>query len=198
MEVLSRLIFGRRRRPGGFCARLLVVALVCCSATEPAIPAEVPREYDVKSVLLFNFTQFVEWPAAAFAGADAPFVIGIYGRDPFGLGLDKIVRDERVGGRRIVIERFRDITSAAHCQMLFIGASERGDLPLLMTALAHRPLLTVADFDGFLQRGGMVQFYKNAENKIRVRVNLVAARTAQLSISAKLLRVVEIIPPEEP
>lgn len=40
--------------------------------------AKAPR---VKAVFLYNFTQFVEWPAAAFPSAEAPFVIGILGPD---------------------------------------------------------------------------------------------------------------------
>src|SRR5437762_8045378 len=43
--------------------------------------ARAESEYDVKAAFLFKFTKFVEWPDAAFAGPDSPFVIGIVGHD---------------------------------------------------------------------------------------------------------------------
>ena len=46
-------------------------------------PVRAESEYDVKAAYLYKFTKFVEWPEAAFASAEAPFVIGVIGRDPF-------------------------------------------------------------------------------------------------------------------
>ena len=56
-------------------------------------------EYQVKAVFLFNFAQFVDWPASAFPDATAPLVIGVLGDDPFGPYLDETVRGETVRGR---------------------------------------------------------------------------------------------------
>src|SRR6185295_43487 len=42
------------------------------------------NEREVKAVFLFNFVQFVDWPMEAFAGPQAPVVIGVLGDDPFG------------------------------------------------------------------------------------------------------------------
>src|SRR5262249_26619238 len=40
-----------------------------------AIAATSPSEYQVKAVFLFNFTQFVDWPAQTFTDPQTPFVI---------------------------------------------------------------------------------------------------------------------------
>ena len=58
-------------------------------------------EHRLKAVFLFNFSKFVEWPPSAFAAADAPFVIGVFGRDPFGSDLDDVARGETVNGRQL-------------------------------------------------------------------------------------------------
>ncbi|MGH7971944.1 MAG: YfiR family protein, partial [Limisphaerales bacterium] len=68
--------------------------------------AEVSKEYQIKAVLLFNLTRFVDWPDSAFTAPDAPLVIGIVGRDPFGEALDEAVRGEEVNGHKIIIQRF--------------------------------------------------------------------------------------------
>lgn len=177
------------------CRLLLAGGVALLAPALKAVPNE--NETTVKAALLFNLTQFVEWPPEAFAGPDAPLVIGLLGRDPFGRELDELVQREAPGARPIVVRRFREPREAAQSHVLFVDHELRGRLQQVFAAVGDRPVLTVADFHGFLRRGGVVRFYRNAEHKIRVRINLHAARDARLTISAKLLRVVEIVPPEE-
>jgi hypothetical protein len=184
---------GWRRALRGLCAAALGGWLMLAAATG----AEVTTEYEVKAALLYQFTQFVEWPPQAFSSRTAPLVIGVLGADPFGGLLDKLVEPEQ--GRRHPIEvmRCRNLDDARRCQLLFISSSERANLPQIVAALGELPVLTVADFDGFLRRGGMVQFRTTSRNKIHLRVNLANARARGLTFSSKLLRVVEIVAPEQ-
>jgi hypothetical protein len=160
----------------------------------PALAAEAPTEYELKAALLYNFTQFVEWPKSAFAAADAPLTIGILGRDPFGEVIDRLVQGEESGSHRIVVQRCADLDAARRCQVLFISASEREDASRIVTALSGRAVLTVGDFDGFIRRGGMVRFY-SVGKRIRLRVDRGTVQAAGLTMSAKLLRVVELSRP---
>ncbi|HYD83765.1 MAG TPA: YfiR family protein [Opitutus sp.] len=176
---------------------ILSFVAVLCALLAPLSAAELTKESDVKAALLYNFTQFAEWPPSAFEGADDPFVIGIMGRDPLGGVLDKLVEHEAVAGHRIVVTRYRNVEAARQAHVLYISASERAELSHILPALAGHPVLTVADFDGFLDRGGMVVLQRGRNQKIRIRVNLAAAQAASLTFSAKLLRVVEIVSPEE-
>lgn len=159
----------------------------------PEARAQASREYDLKAVLLYNFTQFVEWPS--LPEGDAPIVIGILGRDPFGPILDEIVRNEKYEGRSLKVQRYRNVQSIRDCHLLFISASEEKDLPRILRVLQGRPILTVGDFEGFAQRGGMIRLMPNLQGKVQLRINLDAIRTADLMVSAKLLRVAEIITP---
>lgn len=165
---------------------------VAASAPLTAVPGS--REYDVKAALLFNFTHFVEWPPRAFARPETPFVIGILGPDPFGSVLDTMVSNETCAGRPIVVARFGNVASVRDCHLLFIGATERGNLARIMAALRGRPILTVGDFDGFTAAGGMIRLQKNAADKIQLRINLNAIKAVDLAVSAKLLRVAEVNP----
>ena len=159
----------------------------------PEAWAQSSKEYDLKAVLLFHFTQFVEWPPASFPTADAPLVIGILGHDPFGTVLDELVKQETRNHRHIVVERYRTISAVGNCQILFIDGSESRNFPRILAALKGRPILTVGDFEDFAVRGGMIRFLKNSDDKIAIQVNLDAAKAAGLNISSKLLRVAEVI-----
>src|SRR5690348_11218885 len=90
-------------------AGLRIACLALLLACNCALAGPVPGEYQVKAVFLFNFTHFVEWPADAFPGPAAPFVIGVLGQDPFGSALDEAVRGETVNGHPLVVQRYSGI-----------------------------------------------------------------------------------------
>jgi hypothetical protein len=149
----------------------------------------------VQAVFLFNFAQFVEWPADAFADHQAPLVIGILGKDPFGSFLDETVRGEKVRGRTFRIDRYSRVDEVGECHILFISRSEAKNLDGILAALKGKPVLTVSnngsDSD---QAGGIIRFILN-ESKIRLSVDLEAAQAARLTFSSKLLRSAAIVPP---
>lgn len=162
---------------------------------EAAAQAPISAENQIKAVFLFNFAQFLAWPPGAFQGPESPIVIGVLGDDPFGPYLDRVVQGERIGNRPLVVRRYSRAEDAAGCNILYISRSEAGELDAVMAKLQGRSLLTVGDFDGFARLGGMVRF--STENgKIRLRINVFAAKAAGLTISSKLLAHATIVPAE--
>lgn len=189
-----------RRSPyrGGWPRPLLAVALLALWGSGPlaAAPVQPAHEYQIKAVFLFNFAQFVEWPPTAFAGPAAPLVIGVLGDDPFGPALDEAVHGETAGSRPLVTRRFRRVEEIENCHILFISRSEERRLEQVAARLMGRAVLTVSDTEGAAQRGVMIRFFP--ENKrIRLKIDLEAARAAGLVISSKLLRPAEIVSGKE-
>jgi hypothetical protein len=155
-----------------------------------AVPA--PSEYQVKAVFLFNFTQFVDWPAQSFADAQAPFVIGVLGHDPFGSALDETVKGETVNGRPLVVQRFSSVAELKPCHILFIDRSAGNDAYKSLELLAHQGTLTVSDFDTQSPHDVIIRFLSEGK-KIRLRINVDSARDAGLTISSKLLRPAQVV-----
>jgi hypothetical protein len=154
-----------------------------------------PTEYQLKAVFLFNFSQFVEWPARAFPDAHTPLVIGVLGPDPFGADLDGVVQGETVNGRSLVVRRFNRVEDIGACHILFISSSEGPQLARILESIKDRNVLTVTDGAGLERRGVMIGFV-NDKNRIRLRINLQAAEAAGLKLSSKLLRPAEIVATE--
>jgi hypothetical protein len=150
------------------------------------------QEYQVKAVFLFNFTQFVDWPAGTFADATKPIAICVLGDDPFGAYLDDAIRDERVDNRALIVRRYQRTEDIDVCQILFIAQSESGRLDAVFQRARKLHLLTVSEGRGFNEHGGMVGFITE-DNHVRLRINVEAVRAAGLSISSKLLRVAELV-----
>ena len=172
------------------CLRVFAGVMVFL-ATLHAQPA---NEFQVKAVFLYNFAQFVEWPARAFATPQSPLVIGVLGEDPFGAYLDEAIVGETVNQRPLTIQRYRRVDEIETCHVLFISRSETRRLEQILTRLKDRNILTVGDSEAFAARGGIIQFISE-NNKIRFRINLSAAQAVDLVISSKVLRTADVITP---
>lgn len=143
-------------------------------------------EYQVKAAYLFNFLKFVEWPEEAFADSLAPIVIGIVGDDPFGSALPQVIIGKTVQGRDLVIRKYHVGEDLRGAHILFISVSERKRIPLILSSLRGSSVLTVADTEGFLDAGGMIQFLSESDH-VRFAINGGAATQAKLKLSSKLL-----------
>ena len=76
--------------------------------------------------------------------------------------------------------------------MLFIDNSAGAHLGGILTELNGRPVLTVSDIGRSAQQGTIIEFVSD-KNRLRLRINVAAAKAAGLTISSKLLRPAEIV-----
>lgn len=188
---------GRRlTRPGRAAGWLLALALGWAVASGAPAGKEPPAEYQLKAVFLFNFAQFVEWPEAAFSAPEAALVIGVLGENPFGNYLDELVHGETIGARPLLVRRARRVEELDGCHIVFICRSETREMERIINRLRARPLLSVSDADSFTRHGGMVRFALE-NGKIRLRINVEAAKASHLTISSKVLRPDTVVNPGE-
>src|SRR5262249_19706904 len=153
----------RRAGVGIFLALLLGIA-----PFETARAAEVAPEYQVKAAFLYNFIKFIEWPA----GEDAarPIFVCILGKDPFGEALVNVVRGKTVNARTVDVRKINNVAAAASCQVLFVGSSEIVRTAEISKAVRAWGVLTVGEYPGFLEQGGVVNFLMDG-NRVRFQIN---------------------------
>ena len=91
---------------------------------------------------------------------------------------------------------YRHIEDVKACHILFISAAEARQLKQVISSLKSKNILTVSDADNFTKQGGMIRFITE-NRKTRIRINLNAAKDADLTISSKLLRLAEVVNPQQ-
>ena len=145
-------------------------------------------EYQLKAVLIYNFSKFIEWPASAFADNSANFQICVMGRNPFGDAL-KSLTSRSYQTHPIVIQYPQTASEAKSCHILYIDdASKSAEWHDISRALADASILTVSNGAESAQSGSGIAFVSR-EGKIRWVLNLTATRKAQLKVSAKLVEI---------
>jgi hypothetical protein len=159
-----------------------------------ALPASAqgPSEYEVKAAFLFNFVKFVEWPAGA-AGRDPESLrVCVIGKDPFGTGLQEVMKGKSFQGRPFEVHHVSSGQEARSCQVLFISSSEQRNVRSLLRSLGGASVLTVGDAPGDARQGCVIDFLLE-DNRVRFEINVKAANLANLKISAKLLSLAKVV-----
>ena len=131
------------------------------------------QEYQVKAAFLYNFAKFVEWPKGSFPNSQAPFVLAVIGKDPFGESLDQL-KGKTVGNRELLPKRAGNVDLLEQVNLLFISESEKDRLKSILRKTESAQILTVSDLKGFCEAGGHIAFYLE-ENKVRFEINPEAA-----------------------
>jgi hypothetical protein len=169
-------------------AAALALALVLCAAPAPAQDERAPvLERRVKAALLYRFLNYVEWPAAAFAGPHDPVVIAIAGADALAAELADFVATRKVLNRTLAVRAVRGAEKAHEAQVLFVGAGAAAQLGALARS-AQPSALVVAESADALQLGSVINFVI-VDGQVRFEVSLDAARQRNLRLSSRLLSV---------
>jgi len=148
------------------------------------------KEHQIEAVFLFNFAQFVEWPAHALPKAEAPIIIGVLGKNVFGTFLNDVVANERVKDHPVIVKYYDTIDEITDCHILFINYTDIRQWDEIIPKLKGRSILTVGDANRDLKQRSMVRFFTK-DDKIRFQIEPEAAKSAGLTISSKLLRLAE-------
>lgn len=190
MKVFT-VLFEHVRKIIGICISVSVIIVLMALTTSPFQGKEVVRENKVKAVFVYNFTQFIEWPAESFEDTTASFVIGILGDDNFGKYLSEAIEGEKVNGHPIVMKNFKTLTNDIQkCHILFIAKSFPA-YEKALTLTSGKPILTVSDHAKFMKLNGILKFYRENGN-VRFEINREESLKAGLEVSPKLLRLAAI------
>lgn len=172
---------------------LISTLLTALAAAPPAVRAEdPPLELRVKAAFVYNFIQFTQWPADAFADDTAPIVVGILGPDPLKGAMQQAVQGKTVGGREIKVKHGASLQEIGACQVLYVGAAHKDKVPDLLKDLANAPTLTVGETDNMTTSGGIIRFFLE-DNRLRFEINLPAAQKRNLQFSSKLLKLARVV-----
>jgi hypothetical protein len=174
--------------------RLAARAVMLWALLAPtAALAQAATEAAVKAAFLYKFAGYVEWPAAAFADAEVPFVIAVAGADEIAAEVEKVVPGRTVNGRRIVVKRLQEGEDPQGAHLLFVGRAMPSASARAMVRSAQRAgALTVTDAG--LENGAAINFIA-ADSHIAFEVSLDAAERGGHHISSRMLAIARRVVP---
>lgn len=145
-------------------------------------------EQKIKAGLIYNFLKYTTWPNLA---GNAPMVVCLLGGDPFDGHLSPL-GGRTVNQHAIDIRSLRSAAESKPCSILILHQNESASWPVLRKALAGQPILTISDFNGFADAGGMIELARSDE-RIGVKVNVDAIIATRLQVQERLLKLASVV-----
>ena len=146
------------------------------------------KQEQIKAVYLYNFLHFVFLPEPSVG---QQITIGVVGESPVRAALEELQKSlEGTGKTAFVIkhyERYSAATKFAAHRILFVSASEEEHFESITASLAGQPVLTVAESESFLEKGGMIAL-REVAGKVRYQINGKATKKAGLRLHSQLLK----------
>jgi len=156
------------------------------------VSAEGVEEYRVKAALVLNFARFTEWPVSTInIDSKQSIHFCVIGNSEVEEAFAEI-DNKSVGEWHVEIRNIDDLPELKNCHLVYVGYSEKRRLPEVFAAIEDQPVLTIGEMDEFTSLGGMINLVIQ-ERKIGFQVNLDAANNANLRISARVLKLGDIV-----
>ncbi|WP_089718053.1 YfiR family protein [Candidatus Entotheonella palauensis] len=171
---------------------MLIILLASFTISAPLCAAASRyKEDEIKAVLIYHFTKFIDWPPTALNDATPEFTLCTFGTSPIESALATI-RGKAVKGRPLVIRKISRPQQLKTCHTLFIRASALKSATQILAYAKDLPIITISDSAKFACMGGIFSFVRS-DDTISFDVNPKAARRVGLTIRSKLLRLAKTI-----
>jgi len=137
----------------------------------------------IKATFIYNFTKYIEWPAASKKGN---FIIGVLGNTPLFSELINMKQTTTRGNQPFEISKFSSVGAITQCHMLFIAKVKSGEIANVIAKMKGKNTLIISEKDGLIQKGSGINFVvKN--NKQGFELNKGSIKSQGLSVSSNLI-----------
>jgi hypothetical protein len=156
----------------------LIALLVAASGLQ----AQERPIHEVYSMMVFNFTKYVQWPDHTASGE---FVIGVIGNTEVFNTLQAWYGGKPRGGKTYAIKRFSSASEVTDCHVVFIDKSKSGEFEAINNKVKGKGTLVITDKNGLGEKGSGINF-KTIDNKLKFELNQKAIETSNLKVSGSL------------
>jgi hypothetical protein len=138
--------------------------------------------HEVYSMMVYNFTKYVQWPDHDASGE---FVIGVIGNADVYKTLTGWYGGKPKGSKTYVIKKFASAAEITDCHVLFIDKAKSGEFEEVNNKVKGKGTLVITDKSGLGEKGSGINF-KTVDNKLKFELNQKAIEASNLKVSGAL------------
>lgn len=138
----------------------------------------------VKSVFIYNFTRYVEWPTDYQSGN---FVITMFGTNAAMLAeLTNMAKTKTVGAQKIEIKNTTTLDGIGKTNILYVTPDVATPIADIITKITGKSTLLVTEKPGYALKGAAINFVV-VDNRQKFELNKANAEKYNLKVSAQLV-----------
>ncbi|HAN79390.1 MAG TPA: hypothetical protein DCQ31_17290 [Bacteroidales bacterium] len=167
-----------------------IIIILFCIMQFAAYSTAQSVEYTVKALLIEKFARFTNWETDI---TGEYFTIAVLGKSPFKGELEKNIAKTIIKNKPVKISYIKDMSECLDCNLVFVCASEKNKLPMVLSTLNTKPVLVISDSFGFTKKGVHMNFYFDSEGQVKYEINPKALEKSNLSVNMQLLKFGKIV-----
>jgi hypothetical protein len=138
----------------------------------------------LKSVFIYNFTRYIDWPADYKTG---DFVITMYGTNAaMNTELNNLAKTKTVGTQKIIIRNITTLDGIGKSNILYVTNDVTTPIADINARLKGKATLLVTEQPGLAKKGAAINFVV-VENRQKFELNQNNAEKNNLKVSSSLL-----------
>jgi hypothetical protein len=138
--------------------------------------------HEVHSMMVYNFTKYVQWPDHSDGGE---FIIGVVGSSDIYNTLNGWYGGKPRGSKTYIIKKFNSAAEVTDCHVLYIDKSKSGEFDNVNDKVKGKGTLVITDKSGLGEKGSSINF-KTVDNKLKFELNQKVIEASNLKVSGAL------------
>jgi hypothetical protein len=138
--------------------------------------------HEVHSMMVYNFTKYVQWPDHSAGGE---FIIGVVGSNDIYNTLNGWYGGKPRGSKTYIIKKFNSAAEVTDCHVLYIDKSKSGEFDNVNDKVKGKGTLVITDKSGLGEKGSSINF-KTVDNKLKFELNQKVIEASNLKVSGAL------------
>lgn len=138
--------------------------------------------HEIHSMLMFNFINYVEWPADAKAGN---FIIAVVGDENVASTIQNFYTNRTVKGQSVKVVNVDNVTAVNNAHVLYLSSSKSREFESAKAKFDGKSTLMITDKNGLGKKGSCINF-QEINGKLKFEINQESIKGNNLKISNQL------------
>ncbi|MCP4215848.1 MAG: YfiR family protein [bacterium] len=178
----------------------IIPALLMLVILMPRLLCSVGDEYFQKAAFFSLFAKYTQWPdEIGIKDKTKPFVIGVFGKNPFGAILEKAYsqKENTIKDKKVEIRFISKLEEISNCHILFVSKyTNKDEVDTIIAFIKGKPIISIGEAKGYAARGLLFNFSKS-KGALRVEINPLTLKESQLVVESELLDIGKLIKPKK-
>lgn len=167
---------------------LVLLSFILLSAFKTADQPAFDTNAKLKSMFVYNFTKYIDWPESYKQGN---FIIGFIGESSLQPELEKLAETKKAVNQTIEIRKFKSVSEIDKCHMIVVAAKDQGKVAEIAAKTKSQSTLLITEADGLIKQGAGINFIVVASKlKFELSKNNIESRNLKVASSLLSLAIV--------
>ena len=146
-------------------------------------------DYSIHANIIYHFTKYINWPEHKKTN---DFIVGVMGESQIYSALENSLANKKVGGQKIVVRLFDNVSSITACHIIFLGDEESYLISKIAAKTVTTNTLLVTESGGSARKGSCINFVIIAD-RLKLEINKQNIEKRGLDIASELLQLGKLV-----